>query len=103
AERHGLVLDLLDAAPGADRLVVEPDSRFLLVGIGPLGIDRIGERRTGTRYVGGLRAGCAGSERGCHNGHPRETRHRVPHLSPLLRWKDSPGAMPKPAPRGRPR
>src|SRR5262245_2568825 len=45
AESDGAGLDLLDAAAGADRLVVETDTGLLLVRVGPLRIDRIGERR----------------------------------------------------------
>jgi len=37
-----LVLDLLDAAAGADRLVVHADAGLFLVGVGPLCVDRIG-------------------------------------------------------------
>ncbi len=47
AERHGLVLDLLDAAAGTDRLVVQPDAGLLLVGIRPFGVDRVGKCRPG--------------------------------------------------------
>ena len=43
AEGHGLGLDLLDAAARADRLVVQSVAGFLFVGIGPLGINRIGK------------------------------------------------------------
>ena len=54
AEGHGLGLDLLDAGAGADRLVVQTVAGLLLVGVGPLRIDREGE--------GGARAGDIGSE-----------------------------------------
>ena len=51
AESHGLRLDLLDPAAGADRLVVQPGAGFLLVGIGPLGGDRVEEGRASTGDV----------------------------------------------------
>ena len=54
AEGHGLGLDLLDAGAGADRLVVQAVAGLLLVGVGPLRIDREGE--------GGACAGDIGSE-----------------------------------------
>ena len=56
-EGHGAGLDLLDAAARADRLIVEPVARLFLVGIGPFGIDRIGEGRAGARNVGRLGRG----------------------------------------------
>src|ERR1051326_4123966 len=43
AERHGLGLDLLDAAAGTDRLVIESDAGLFLVYVRPLGIDRYGK------------------------------------------------------------
>jgi hypothetical protein len=57
AEGHGLGLDLLDAAAGTDRLVVQPDIGLLLIGIGPFRINRIGEGRAGARDVEG-ESGC---------------------------------------------
>ncbi len=43
AERHRLGLDLFDAAARTDRLIVQPDAGILLIGVGPLGINRIRE------------------------------------------------------------
>ena len=54
-ESDGLGLDLLDSAAGADRLIVQPCARPFLIGVGPLGVDRIGERGASARNVGGLR------------------------------------------------
>src|SRR4051794_22485118 len=51
AERHGLVLDLLDAAARTDRLIVQAVASLFLVGVRPLGIDRIWEGRTGAGNV----------------------------------------------------
>jgi TolB-like protein/anti-sigma regulatory factor (Ser/Thr protein kinase) len=53
AEGDGLVLDLLDAAAGADRLVVQACPGLLPVGIRPFCIDRIGEGRSGARDIQG--------------------------------------------------
>ena len=55
AEGDGLGLDLLDAAAGADRLVVQADAGLLLIGVGPFGVDRIGKGRAGAGNVGGRR------------------------------------------------
>jgi hypothetical protein len=51
--------DLLDAAAGSDRLVVERHVRLRLVGLGPLGVGRIGEGRACTGDVRGLHQGAA--------------------------------------------
>src|SRR5215469_2328321 len=40
-EDHGLGFDLLDAAAGANRLIVQAYVRLFLVGVGPLCVDRI--------------------------------------------------------------
>ena len=53
AEGHGLGADLLDAAAGADRLIVQAVAGLLLVGVGPLGVDRIREGRAGAGNVDG--------------------------------------------------
>src|SRR3546814_7702102 len=60
AEGDGLGLDLLDAAARTDRLVVQADARVFLIGVGPLGVDRIGEGGAGAGDVGGQigRASC---------------------------------------------
>src|SRR5262249_1962690 len=47
AEGHGLRLDLLDATARADRLIVQANAGLFLVGIRPLGVDRIWEGRAG--------------------------------------------------------
>ena len=52
AEGHGLGLDLLDAAARADRLIVQADAGLLLIGVRPLGVDRIGEGGAGAGDVG---------------------------------------------------
>ena len=54
AEGHGLGFDLLDAAAGTDRLIVQPVAGFLFVGVGPFGVDRIGERSASAGNVGGV-------------------------------------------------
>ena len=59
-ESHRLGADLADTAGRADRLVVQARAGFLLVSLGPLGVDR--ERE------GGARAGDVGSNGGAH-GH----------------------------------
>ena len=56
SEIHGLVLDLLDAAAGADRLVVHADTGLRLVGFGPLGVDGIREGRSRAGDVERVRA-----------------------------------------------
>ena len=52
AEVDGLGLDLLDAAAGADRLVVHADAGLGLVGVRPLGVDRVREGGAGAGDVG---------------------------------------------------
>jgi hypothetical protein len=66
AEGHGLGLDLLDAAAGADRLIVETNASLFLIRIRPLGIDRIGEGRPRPGDLGGTgrRHGCRQHEAG---------------------------------------
>ena len=55
--------DLLDAAAGADRLVVQAVAGLLLIGIRPFGVDRIRERRAGAGNFGGdWRAQSVGGE-----------------------------------------
>ena len=56
AEVDRLRVDLLDAAARADRLVVHADAGLLLVGVRPLGVDRIGEGRAGAGDVCSERA-----------------------------------------------
>jgi len=51
AEGHRARLDLLDAAAGANRLIVKAGAGFLLVHIRPFRIDRIGEGGAGARNV----------------------------------------------------
>src|SRR5262249_21297537 len=51
-EGHGLGLDLLDAATRTDRLIVQADTGLLLIGVRPLGVDRVGERGAGAGDVG---------------------------------------------------
>src|SRR5690606_28387585 len=63
---HGLGFDLLDAAAGADRLVVEADAGLLLVSVGPLCVDRIGEGGAGAGNVGGMGGGKGEGRRGGH-------------------------------------
>jgi hypothetical protein len=60
AEGHGLGDDLLDAAARTDRLVVHPEAGLFLVGVRPLGIERVGEGGARAGNVGGL--GDAGRE-----------------------------------------
>ena len=57
AEGDGAGGDLLDAAAGADRLIVQAVAGLLLVGVGPFGVDRIGEGRAGAGNVGGVGRG----------------------------------------------
>ena len=83
AERHRLGFDLLDAAARADRLIVEPDARLFLVGVGPFRIDRIGEGRAGTRNIGCL--GRGDGER-CGQAHSCRIRHN-PHFRSPLGWR----------------
>src|ERR1700741_5457800 len=61
AERDGLVLDLLDAAAGTDRLIVQADAGLFLIGVRPLGVDRVGKRRARAGDVGGAGGGRKGS------------------------------------------
>jgi hypothetical protein len=65
AEGHGLGLDLLDAAARADRLIVQADIGLLLIGVRPLGVNRIREGGAGTGDVGR------------HGGHGRDDGERA--------------------------
>ena len=61
AERDGVGFDLLDAAARADRLIVQADARLFFVGVSPLRINGIRERRPGAgnvRLDGRGRRGC---------------------------------------------
>src|SRR5690242_997005 len=51
AERHGLVLNLLDPAAGPDGLVIEADAGLLFVRIRPFCIDGIGKGCSGARNI----------------------------------------------------
>src|SRR6202020_1049878 len=53
AESNGLGLDLFDSAPGSDGLIIEPDTGVFFIHIGPLGVDRVRERRPGARNFDG--------------------------------------------------
>ena len=53
AEGDLLALDLPDAIGRADRAIVHGDAGLFLVGLDPLGINRIGEARAGARNLGG--------------------------------------------------
>ena len=61
AEGHGAGGDLLDAAAGPDRLIVQPAAGFPFVGVRPLGIDRIRECRAGAGNIDGDGGICDGS------------------------------------------
>ena len=65
AEIDRLGRDLLDAATGTDRLIVDAVVRRLLVGIGPLGVDRRRERSARAGDFGGL---YGKGNRRCHDG-----------------------------------
>jgi len=65
ADGDGLRLDLLHAAAGADRLIVEADSGLLLLGIRPFRKDGIRKRGAG-----------AGNIRSCLGAHSDETAVR---------------------------
>ena len=72
AKGHRLGLDLLDAAAGADRLIVETVAGLFLVGVGPFRIDRIGEGSACPRDIGRLGRGYGkrcGEGRSCRIGH----------------------------------
>src|SRR5262249_33508505 len=68
-EGNGAGVDLLDAAAGTDRLVVQADAGRLLIGIRPFRVNRIRERSAGTRN---LRGDCdcadSGNGTGRHQG-----------------------------------
>jgi hypothetical protein len=76
AERNRLGFDLLDAATGADRLIVETEPRLLLVGIGPFGIDREGE---GGPCPGNIECGCG---RNSQRGGGDENAQRLHRFAP---------------------
>ena len=85
AERHGLGLDLLDAAARADRLVVEADAGLLLVGIRPFRVDRIRERRAGSRDVASAWAALATSATAAPSTALRRmVRERASRESPVV-------------------
>src|SRR6058998_1808486 len=76
-----LGLDLADAGARADRLVVDLGTGRLVVGVGPLGVDRRRERGTGTGDV--LRECAAGGQQGSGNQAPAD-RGDVQHERDLL-------------------
>ena len=51
AESNGFGFDLLDAATGSDRLIVQSDAGLLAVDVRPFGVDGIGESRAGAGYL----------------------------------------------------
>ena len=57
AEVHGALGELADAAAGADGLIVDLDAGLLVVGVEPLGVDRIRERSPGAGEGLGVAAG----------------------------------------------
>ena len=73
AESDGLRLDLLDAAAGADRLIVEAIAGVRLIGVGPFGVDRIGESRAGAGNVAG--PGAAYARRDDRRAHQGSNKH----------------------------
>jgi hypothetical protein len=80
-ESDSLGEDLLDAATGTDRLIVQPDSGFGFVGIGPFTVNGVGESGAGAGYVGGA----GGSDRKCDGKTGRDGKVDVSHLaSPVL-------------------
>src|SRR5262249_5300880 len=64
AEGYGARRDLLDAAAGADRLIVQADAGFFLIGVRPFGVGRIWKGRAGAGDIGGA---CLTRERGARN------------------------------------
>src|SRR5262245_40947130 len=78
-EDNGLGLNLFDAAPRAELLIVKPLPLLLLVGVGPLGIDRIGKCCPGARYVGCTCADGTDCERACKRTGSRQSRNHIPH------------------------
>src|SRR5205807_6091266 len=65
AEIDRLVLDLLDPATRADRLVIHTDTGLRSVGLGPLRVDRVGKSRACASDVdGGSRAADAEGQGG---------------------------------------
>src|SRR6185437_17104990 len=84
AEGYGLGFDLLDAAAGADRLVVETGPGGGLAGVGPLGEHRVDESRAGARNVGGERR----SSQRDGNGNGGDTAQNcVFHVCPFRRLR----------------
>ena len=70
-ESYGFGFDLLDAATGTDRLIVQSVAGCFFVVIGPFGIDRIREGRAGTGNVGGFgrsKRGGSDDANGCQCG-----------------------------------
>ena len=88
AEGHGLGLDLLDAAAGTDRLIVQAVAGLLLVGVGPLGVDRIGEGGAGAGNVGGL---CRNERGGGDEAGGRQCGPVFHGFSPCLRTRTAAG------------
>ena len=88
AEGHGAGEDLLDAAAGADRLVVQADSGVFFIGVGPFGIDRIGEGRACAGNIGG-KNGSRSADDGDDEG---GTQQDFGHARPLRRLNCSRGA-----------
>src|SRR5207237_6413101 len=72
----GLGLDLLDAAAGADRLIVKAVAGLLLIGVRPFGVDRIGEGRAGARNIQGSGRDRDRGER-ARRHQPLEQLHRL--------------------------
>src|SRR6185369_8978232 len=79
AEVHGALEHLADAATAPDRLIVDLDSRLLVVGVEPLRVDRVGERRTGAvDQAAGEGGGGVKHERG-----DEQSEGFLPHKSSL--------------------
>jgi hypothetical protein len=53
AEIHGALSELADAAARADRLVADLDARLPVVGVEPLGVNRVWKRRAGAGQAAG--------------------------------------------------
>ena len=64
AEIQSLILDPLNAAAGADRLIIDLDSRNTGVGVEPLLVERRGERRAGAGQRFGFPGRGSGDARG---------------------------------------
>ena len=81
-EGNGPRLDLLDAAAGPDRLVVQAVAGRFPVGVGPFRIDRVGKRGAGAGNIGSA-GGCDRCRRK-HGGREQDVEG-LHGLSPLLR------------------